>query len=121
MRLLDTDAVIESLQTGALEPAAISLITLVEFLRGVRDAHRGDAKNLIEETFTVLPVDNETVLTYCALYDDLKKRGELIPDSDLLIAATAITRGASLRSRDSHFKRLEVLGLRLEGAQEPPR
>jgi hypothetical protein len=115
MRLFDTDAVIESLQTGELEPGAISTITLMELLRGVRDVKRGDAKRLIEETFTVLPIDNETILAYCTLYDDLKGRGELIPDSDLMIAATAMVRDTSLRSRDNHFKRLESHGLKLEG------
>jgi predicted nucleic acid-binding protein len=41
--------------------------------------------------------------TYCSLYDSLRAEGTLIPDADLLIAATAISHDIALRTGDEHF------------------
>jgi len=48
-------------------------------------------------------LDNEIILKYCELYDFLKKEGKLIPDADLIIAATALTYGEELITIDKHF------------------
>ena len=70
-------------------------------------------KGLLEESFNVLGLDNEAVLAYCTIYRSLKDNGEAIPDADLLIAATAISREIPLRTGDSHFQRLVEHGLKL--------
>jgi predicted nucleic acid-binding protein len=53
-------------------------------------------------------------MVYCKLYDEVRGRGEMIPDADLLIAASAISHNLTLRTRDEHFVRLEPLGLKVE-------
>ncbi|MCX8205202.1 MAG: type II toxin-antitoxin system VapC family toxin [Candidatus Nezhaarchaeota archaeon] len=63
-------------------------------------------KELIERSFTILSLDNEAVKAHCELYRKLRGEGASIPDADLLIAAIAIPRGATLRTRDRHFERL---------------
>jgi predicted nucleic acid-binding protein len=109
--LLDSDAVVRFIRRGEVEEGAISVITLIEVLRGVPEEKRGEVKTLLEESFGVLDLDNKAVTTYCALYRGLRDGGEILPDADLLIAATAISRGLSLRTGDVHFERLRSLGL----------
>jgi len=113
MNLLDTDVILEMLHERRHEVAAISIITLVEILRGLEARKRAKVKELLEESFTVQSLDNEIIETYCNLYRKLKKEGISIPDADLLIAATAISRNMTLKTRDEHFERLRELGLKL--------
>ncbi len=117
MNLLDTDIIMELLHKRRHEMGAISIITLIEILRGLEDRKRIEVKNLLEESFNVQSLDNETIKAYCSLYRKLKKEGTLIPDADLLITATAISRNITLRTHDEHFTRLTKFGLRL--AQTP--
>jgi len=59
----------------------------------------------------------ELARAHCSLYHQLKEEGILVPDADLLIAATAMSHHIALKTKDEHFERLRHLGLRLE--QEP--
>ncbi len=113
MIMFDTDVVIEMLRRKRYEPGAISVITLVEVLRGLDAGKRGKAKKLLEESFDVLGIDNSVIEAYCSLYRKLRGEGVPIPDGDLLIAATAIANGLALKTGDKHFRRLEPLGLSL--------
>lgn len=117
MKLLDTDIILELLRERRHEIGAISIITLIEVLRGLEDRKRTKVKGLLEESFSVQGLDNETIETYCSLHRKLRKEGVLIPDADLLIAATAISNDMTLKTRDEHFKRLREFGLKL--AQAP--
>lgn len=114
MKLLDTSVLVENVRRGVPEPGSISIITLVEVLRGVRPEKRGRVKEAIEESFEVLSLSNEVVLKYCELYDRLRQRGVLLPDADLMIAATAMVNGLVLITKDRGFERLAEAGLRLE-------
>ena len=114
MKLIDTSVLIDNLRRGRYEEGSISIITLIEVLRGIPPRKRGKAKQLLEESFDVLGIDNKVILKYCELYTSLKRRGLSIPDADLLIAATAIANNLTLVSKDKDFERLEELGLKLE-------
>ena len=113
MNLLDTDTLIEMIKTKNHQPGAISPITLIETLRGIETTKRPNIKELLEESFTPLNIDNKTIETYCTLYQKLRADGSLIPDADLLIAATAIAHNLALQTKDQHFQRLKLLGLKL--------
>jgi len=113
MNLLDTDALIELLRQRRHEIGAISIITIIEVLRGLETKKRAKVKKLLEESFNVQGLDNEIIETYCSLYRKLKKQGITLPEADLLIAATAISRNITLKTHDEHFKRLTKLGLKL--------
>ena len=115
MNILDTDIILEMLRERRHEIGAISIITLIEVLRGLEDRKRAKVKDLLEQSFNVQSLDNEIIETYCNLYRKLKKEGVLIPDADLLIAATAISHNMTLKTRDEHFERLRELGLELVG------
>ena len=114
MNLIDTDALIELIKTKKHKPGAISTITLIETLRGLETAKkRSSIKKLLEESFTLLNIDNQTIEIYCTLYQKLRTNGSLIPDADLLIAATAISHNIAIQTKDQHFQRLQPLGLQL--------
>jgi predicted nucleic acid-binding protein len=113
MNLLDTGVVIDIMENNNYAPALISPITLLEVLRGIEDKKRPIAKQLLEESFTVLNLDNSIIEAYCKIYRKLKREGNLLPDADLLIAATAIAHDLTLETKDTHFVRLKPLGLKL--------
>jgi predicted nucleic acid-binding protein len=113
MKLLDTDAVIDQLRKRKHQPGAISVITLIEVLRGTTLEKRTTVKELLEESYLTLNLDNDSILTYCDLYAKLREEGQTLPDADLLIAAGAISRGMPLETRDAHFRRLTAHGLEL--------
>jgi tRNA(fMet)-specific endonuclease VapC len=103
--LLDTD-VLSGLMRGtppALHRArgyvavhgqlTLSLVTRFEILRGLK-AKQATARQLAFDIFCrsneVLPISEEVIST----------RGKLIPDADILIAATAVTHGLVLATNN---------------------
>ncbi|MCS4540963.1 MAG: type II toxin-antitoxin system VapC family toxin [Euryarchaeota archaeon] len=121
MNLLDTDIIIEILRERRYEVGAISIITLTEVLRGLEARKRAKVKELLEKSFNLLNLDNEVIGTYCNLYYKLKEEGTLIPDADLLIAATTMSHNMMLKTKDEHFERLRHLGLKLAQASQERR
>ncbi len=117
--LIDTDVLIESIRRGERPEGCISVVTLLEFLRGLPSEERGEVKRLLESAFCVIQLDNDVIETYCKIYQDLRGRGELIGDADLLIGATAIAKGLRLATRNRrHYGRLRGHGLKFwEGAR----
>ena len=113
MNLLDTGVIIEMIRGKKFRPGIISLITAIEVLRGIEDKKRQKIRILLEESFSLLNLDNSTIETYCVIYQRLKEGGALLPDADLLIAATAVAHDLSLETNDRHFQRLEQMGLKL--------
>lgn len=114
MRLLDTSILIENMKKGIFEAGSISIVTVIEVLRGIKPEKRNRVKKLLEESFEVLPLNNEVILKYCELYDYFKLRGIPISDADLLIAATAIANNVALITKDSNFERMAEIGLKFE-------
>ena len=112
MNLLDTSIIVEMLKNKNYSPGLISPVTLIEVLRGIEAKKRPMVKQLLEESFGVLNLDNRIIETYCIFYDKLRV-GNLIPDADLLIAATAVAYDLPLETKDEHFQRLKSLGLKL--------
>ncbi len=112
MILVDTDALINSLREGVRMGDALSVLTVLEYLRGIPVENRKEIKRLLEESFQIIGLDNDVILEYCRLYNSLKAEGKLISDADLLIAATAISKGMKLlTSNIRHFRRLKRHGL----------
>jgi len=121
MNLLDTDIILEMLRERRHEVGAISVITIIEILRGIEGGKRAKVKELLEESFNVQGLDNDIIETYCELYRKLKKEGVSIPEADLLIAATAISCNMTLKTGDEHFERLREMGLKSLGSPKKQR
>lgn len=112
MNLLDTGIIIEMLKQKRYSPGAISPLALIEVLRGIESKKRIRVKHLLEESFSVVNLDNSTIETYCDIYCKLKKEGNPLSDADLLIAALAMAHNLTLETNDEHFQRLKPLGLK---------
>ncbi len=109
--LFDTSAIIDMLSRKEFERGAISVITVIEVVRGVEEAKRQNVKRLLEESFDVIGLENQVILSYCDLYSSLKSDGNLLPDADLLVASSAMAHDLVLKSKDNDFERLEDYGL----------
>jgi tRNA(fMet)-specific endonuclease VapC len=81
----------------------ISLVTRFEILRGLK-AKRATAQLAAFDSFCrnneVLPITDATIVRAADVYADLHARGQLIPDADILIAATAFEHGLVLATNN---------------------
>lgn len=101
---------------NAIEPDGLgcSILSYGELFEGVvgGDAY-DDALPRLErmlERFALIPVDLAILQRFAAIRDSLRKRGQLIGDFDIVIAATAIEHDATLVTRNrKHFERISEL------------
>lgn len=122
MKLLDTCCLIHlhrewtkqqpGAATGYLEQYhqeefSISVITALEFLEGFEQM--ADGQRFLAP-FSFLPVSMEVARIGSRIRRDLRKRGEMIGDFDILIAATAIEAAIPVVTDNlNHFNRIEGL------------
>lgn len=66
---------------------------------------------LLTNSYTVLPVDTGTTITYGTIKALLRKKGKPITENDIWIAAIALQHNLIVVTRDKHFK--EIAGLKL--------
>lgn len=124
--LVDTDWIIDGLngRRNALaffeapwdEGLGVSMITVGELYEGAH-GNPQPAKHIASfqqflAPFTLLPLTDETMRHFGRLRALLRRKGNLIPDFDLLVAATALEHDLVLLTRNRrHFER--VPGLRI--------
>lgn len=128
--LVDSDWVIDAL-TGvpaALEPferlgadgLAVSIVTLGEIFEGAYyfpdpGKHLTDFRRFLAG-FTLIPLTDPAMEIFARTRALLRRQGNLIPDLDLLIAATALAHDLVLMTRNRrHFARIPDLRLYGEG------
>ncbi len=91
----------------------ISIITRYEILRGLKAksaSKQAAAFGVFCAQNVVLPITDDIIVRAADIYADLHKRGELIGDADILIAATAQVNGHGVVSNnESHFSRVRGL------------
>jgi predicted nucleic acid-binding protein len=93
------------------EEFAVSVVTVLEFLEGF---HRAEDGERFLAPFPQLAVSTEVARIGSRIRRNLRQRGEMIGDFDILIAATALSAGRSLVTDNvRHFNRIE--GLVVEG------
>lgn len=124
--LLDTDTLSEVMrgQDAAIRQSALqylkahghltfSLITRYEILRGlIAKAAKAQLQtfDLRCRASEVLPLTDPIIVRAAEIYAELKDRGELISDADILIAATALIHGLVLITNNvEHFQRIQEL------------
>lgn len=134
LALIDTDTLSEVMKSRdpsvlrrAREYLAIhgqftfSIITRYEILRGLKA--KGAARQLLAfedrcRASAMLALTDEIVIRAAEIYGDLHRRGELIMDADILIAATALVHNLVLVTENrAHFQRIPKL--RLESWRGP--
>jgi len=125
MILLDTDICIEILRKNEKiikcrentdEEISISFITVGELYYGAeKSAYLNDNKKVIEEfllTINIINSDNEIMMKFGEIKALLKKKNIQLPDADLLIAATTLTKTDKLVTGNiKHFERINGLNI----------
>jgi tRNA(fMet)-specific endonuclease VapC len=123
--LLDTDIHSELLKQHPLvlqrvrtylaehERLAFSIITRYELLRGLK-AKQARAQEaafaLLCQASLIFPLTDQVVERAATLYGDLHRKGALLPDADLLIAATALEAQRTWVTNNlAHFQRVPNL------------
>jgi hypothetical protein len=66
MKLYDTNIVIDQLQDKEPLTGKISVLTLIELLRGIPKEKRRSLKSSLEELYQVEAISHEIILEYCA-------------------------------------------------------
>jgi tRNA(fMet)-specific endonuclease VapC len=98
---------------GGHRQFTFSIITRYEILRGLLT--KGAAKQLLAfeklcATSRILHLSDSIIVQAASIYSDLYRRGQLICDADILIAATAIKHGlAVVTNNEAHFRRIQNL------------
>lgn len=112
---LDLDAVV----ADPTEPLALSAITAHELLRGVArlpaGVRRARSERWLETLLGAMPIidyDLEIARVHAALRAELSASGQRLGEHDQMIAATALSLGYDLATRDATFSVVPDLGLR---------
>jgi predicted nucleic acid-binding protein len=97
------------------KPLKTTAITAYELLKGALLSSRPE-ENLASvsdllSVLQVLTLTNDSCLQAAKTYDDLRRKGYLIGEFDILIAAIATSNDEALISRDLHFRIIEGLNL----------
>jgi predicted nucleic acid-binding protein len=124
--LVDTDWIIDGLsgrretltflEEHRNEGLGVSIVTLGELYEGAYgrpnpDEHIASIEQFLR-LFTVLPVSDTTMQHFGRLRALLRQQGNLIPDFDLLIAATVLEQDSMLVTRNRrHFERIPGIQL----------
>ena len=91
----------------------LSILTRYEILRGLKP--KGATQQaIVFDRFctrnTILSVTEQVAVKAADIYADLSRRGELIGDADILIAATALVNGLGVvTNNEDHFRRIRDL------------
>jgi len=91
----------------------LSILTRYEILRGLK-TKGANQQAIVFDRFctrnTILSVTEEVAVKAADIYADLSRRGELIGDADILIAATAlVNRLGVVTNNEDHFRRIRDL------------
>lgn len=124
--LIDTDWVIDGISTVpstletlsrlAVDGIAVSVMTLGEVYEGAFSFPDPQTELAVYRRFLsgypILPLTDAVMERFAQLRSNLRHEGNLIPDFDLLIAATALEHGLTLLTRNiQHFERVPDLVL----------
>ena len=91
----------------------VTIITYYEVMKGHEYTRAHDRQQVFEEFCNlnrVLPLDRAACQAAARVYADLKRRGELVPDADILIAGIAVAGGYTVVTQNvKHFRRIPGL------------
>jgi len=95
------------LERHAGEQFGVSVIATLEFLEGYQRPADGER---FLDPFPQLPVTMQVARTGSRIRRELRQKGEMIGDFDILIAATALEAGQIMVTDNArHFERIEGL------------
>lgn len=109
--MLDTTELILAIRgKSGFEEGSISIVTLVEVLRGIEDEDKREkTMDLLQDAFQIFDVNQEVVKGYLKLHFEMRRKGDSSSDADHLIAATALSKGEMLLTSDKGFLKFSPL------------
>ena len=112
IKFLAGDSSAKSLIESAFE-VSVSVIVVGELKYGAHKSARKESNlalftNFLSN-FEIIPIDEDTAAIYGEVKDQLRAKGVNIPENDIWIAATAISRKNRLLTYDTHFKSISGL------------
>lgn len=124
--LIDTNIIIDYLkgipqtvsflQKTNLSGFAVSVISVGEILEGLVGQPREELRRRELEDFLaaqrIIDIDKEAAEIFAKIRADLRSKGKLIDNFDILIAATALKHSLTLMTKDKDFERIEDLQLK---------
>ena len=100
------------------ESVVVHPVVYAEYLNGIDDRKKSGKllRRRLEEFLDAPPVvlasvSSVTSLYYSKIYKALKASGQMIPQNDIWIAASAIEKGYVLATHDEHFSQIPMLRL----------
>jgi tRNA(fMet)-specific endonuclease VapC len=102
-----------ALQAPPTEPLFLPLTALGERYKGVFKSGQPQRNRTVLETFlqtvAVLRPDTATAIHYAQISAELERKGTVIPENDIWIAAVALESAMPLATRDAHFQHVSGL------------
>ena len=119
MRATPDDRVMGWLDAQAPDTLVITSVTVAELLYGIARLPAGRKRTqleaafaeTLEEEFTILPFDEAAAVDYATIVASQELRGRKVSMADAMIAATCMTAGATLATRNT--KDFDPLGIEL--------
>lgn len=119
MRATPDDRVMRWLDAQAPDTLVITSVTVAELLYGIARLPAGRRRTqleaafaeTLEEEFTILPFDEAAAVDYATIVASQEMRGRKVSMADAMIAATCMTAGATLATRNT--KDFDPLGVEL--------
>ena len=119
MRATPDDRVMRWLDAQAPDTLVITSVTVAELLYGIARLPAGRKRTqleaafaeTLEEEFTILPFDEAAAVDYATIVASQDLRGRKVSMADAMIAATCMTAGATLATRNT--KDFDPLGIEL--------
>jgi predicted nucleic acid-binding protein len=127
MTCLDTDVLIAflrgdpaarvALQSAREEegPLRTTILNRYELLKGAASSKRTENVGVVRDMLSeveVLAFDDDSCDAAAKLYGELRGRGNMVNEFDLLVAAVVMRNDETLVTRDAHFSRVDGLQVR---------
>ncbi len=91
----------------------ITSVTEYELLKHFSNKKQESALNDFLSSVRTLSFDKRSSVEAAKIYKDLKSKGALINENDILILAICITNGEELITEDRYFERLERIDIKI--------
>ena len=124
--LIDTNVIIKLMNGNPdavslfdrLDNISVSVVTSGELFYGAFKSSRVDENLKMFRAFlsiySIIDIDDEISLRYGHVKSSLVKSGVNIPENDIWIAATALTKRLCLVTYNSHFNHIEGLEIKMK-------
>jgi predicted nucleic acid-binding protein len=91
------------------ENLATTIINNYELLKGAESIAQEELVMALLTKIDIYPLDYASVKSAAKIFQNLKKTGRPIPESDILVAGIAHARGEIILTRDKHFKHIPMI------------